>query len=82
MSVTRIETGVAVGYWDRWGVTHALKELIANAKDATVTYLGSTYTVEWEPSGKTGFMTISDTGGGFDKRCLMLGAGEEIRAGD
>lgn len=56
MSVTRIETGVAVGYWDRWGVTHALKELIANAKDAT--------------------------GGGFDKRCLMLGAGEEIRAGD
>lgn len=81
MAVTRIETGVAAGYWDRWKVTHALKELIANAKDATVTYRGATFEVAWEPCGRSGLMTITDTGGGFDKRCLMLGAGEEIRAG-
>lgn len=81
MPTTRIETGVAVDYWDRWTVVHALKELIANAKDATVTYPGSEFTVTWEPSGKTGLAVISDTGGGFDKRCLMLGAGEQIRAG-
>ena len=81
MPTTRIETGVAVDYWDRWTVVHALKELIANAKDATVTYPGSEFTVSWEPSGKSGLAIISDTGGGFDKRCLMLGAGEQVRAG-
>ena len=72
--IKRIETGVAADYWSKWGMTHALKELVANAKDSmgkvTLTFMPPT-------DGKVGTLIIADDGPGFDKRCLMLGAGEQ-----
>ena len=72
-TIRRIETGVAADYWSKWGMTHALKEFVANAKDSR-----GEVTLTFEPptKGKVGLLTISDNGAGFDKRCLMLGAGE------
>lgn len=69
----RIEMGVAAGYWDKWTMVHALKELVANAKDS-----GGNVVMSFTPGfgDKTGLLTIEDDGYGFDKHCLMLGAGE------
>jgi hypothetical protein len=76
--IRRVETGVAADYWSKWGMTHALKEFVANAKDSR----GKIDVMFVQPTeGKFGRLLIADDGRGFDKRCLMLGAGEDKAAG-
>lgn len=67
MAETRFEYGISAGYWSNWGMVHALKEFIANAKDS-----GGGIDIGW----RNGVMVISDDGPGFNKACLQMGYGE------
>ena len=73
MGVQRVEYGIHADNWLKWGVAQAIKEIIANARDS-----GSDFEVSFDiaPGAKKGFVNVIDTGSGFPRQYLMVGAGE------
>lgn len=72
MAVQRIEYMIHAENWKSWALAQAIKEVIANARDS-----GGDFEVSFERgSGKRGLVNVCDTGSGFPKDYLMVGAGE------